>query len=891
MTDNTQARSGGTSIPTTTGAIGTDILKNILDEYENPTYHFRLYIVSPTVIRDRGNQFGNQNERIVIAESGVSPVDIDNVEITTTGSITKEAGTGLATSINFTLREPYGVELLDNIQRASLALGIENFQKVPFFLELSFKGRRSSDLGGGGPDNPLSTLVWTWAIQLKSMAMNVNTGGATYAIESQAYGDMAYTNQASDTEQPIKIDAATVKELFSDLQAQLTKREADKVESANYTLTDTYTFWIDDEISNASIVPSTKEERESRGASYSDATGKMQFQFTPGESIEMIVRKILSLTSLFQKDMKSTTDVDAAGEAGGGENAIYSKLWRVVADTEIGDYDYNRRDYQRHYKYLIIPYEMTSNLTPSNILSNMPSKDRYLSHKKRGIIRKKYDYLYSGRNDQVFDFDLNFNFNWFINLPIRGGLTTQIRNAEAAAKQTLAQQESTADQLKKLDGWQQKYTDTQNALDGLPSGALPGFDPIAQLIEMLKNQVQGGSIGSFDTSAVEGYMGDIENAQTQATDAVQGGIGGALGAAQDGVLVLNETLPGVVSDQMSPIIDQAPTLAGELGLTAKADRTLPHSPVDPSKSAQVQLRSIDFQLDDVGTAEHEFMIAITMQEAKTKSTLGEGQAYAETAGQTLLSAMFEQAESPIGGDLVNIELRVKGDPYWLEPNPHTLNTAPTSAFRRILTNRGVNPDQSGAAVQDGVREIDLHGIEHNDVITADTSAQQTLIVFRSFTPQLFNAETGLTPPGRRNVNSIAGIYAVKEVTHSFQGGEFTQTLHGNKDNLINIRDIDLDTDVDNILGGEYRPTVSEAFGANSNPSGFSLTPGENGSLIAVPSTATNTGNPGADFFGDLGLDLDSSSSGVINVSTDDISEADIMGNAPVGNTPPNDEGG
>ena len=80
MADNTQARKGGTKSPVNTSPAATDILSNVLDNYENPTYHFRLYMVSPNVIKERGNQFGNENNKIVIAESGVSTVDIDNVE-------------------------------------------------------------------------------------------------------------------------------------------------------------------------------------------------------------------------------------------------------------------------------------------------------------------------------------------------------------------------------------------------------------------------------------------------------------------------------------------------------------------------------------------------------------------------------------------------------------------------------------------------------------------------------------------------------------------------------------------------------------------------------------------------------------------------------------------
>ena len=112
------------------GNVNTDIEGNILDSYSNYTYHFRLYMMSKDAVRSRNFAYTSQN-RVVIAESGVSVIDIDDVEIKTLGSISKEAGVGVATNISFTLREPFGSSLIDQIQRAGYYLGIENFQKFP----------------------------------------------------------------------------------------------------------------------------------------------------------------------------------------------------------------------------------------------------------------------------------------------------------------------------------------------------------------------------------------------------------------------------------------------------------------------------------------------------------------------------------------------------------------------------------------------------------------------------------------------------------------------------------------------------------------------------------------------------------------------------------------
>lgn len=878
-----------------------NVLPNIMDSYENPTYHFRLYMNAP------GAPFNNVKQRVVIAESGVSPIDIDEVEIISTGGMTKRAGTGMATNFSFVLREPFGVSLLDQIQRAALFLGIKNFQKFPMYLELSFKGRRSVDIAGGNStspaDDPLKGLVWTWPIKLTDMAMNVNSGGSTYAIQANNWSEGAHTNQAADMESPIKITTDKVGDFFTQLQQQLDMREAEKKETSGYLFPDTYKFFIDEEIINEGCVPENLEERQNRAGNYSEeSNGKMEFTFTPGISIDKIIQNVLSLTKYFQKKALGTTDPDKPGEDRKAEEALYSTLWRVITDVEVGSYDAGRNDYQKHYKYLIIPYDIATIQTKSKIDSTQSDQEIVDTHRKRGILRKVYNYLYTGQNDQVFDFDLSFNFNWHIALPIQGGLSTQITKAEAAAKVTPEQQELNeqliANYIKKFGGLANDF----------PAGPLAGFDPFTQLIEMLKSQVD---VSSFDNPFAEGIetaqnlQQDVEDVQTQVNDQV-GGINDQIGMVQDGIGQLNSAIPGVVQPLLSPAVNGALTALDLLRVPGINQDRLGIGNSSPA-SARENLREIDYQLDDLNTEEALQKIQVASEEMKSGDESLDGQKYAASPGQTLLSAMFEQAVSPTGRDLINIDLVIKGDPYWLEPTPHRFGTAPVTNFTRALALRGVVPGTNGQGVAGlSESETDVGGTTgYDDVLSVDTVNSQTMIVFRNFTPLEFDPITGITPAGRKSTNVINGVYGVRLVTHQFAGGEFRQTLHGIRDPQISLRNVDLNADIKDNIGGEYLPTVSEVFNQDgSNPSGFSLTPvageGIGGALVAVPSTPTGT--EGADFFGGIletetgtnpaiGTATSTSPTGATTVAVDDLSLSNTIGNAPVGptqTTPEND---
>ena len=771
--------------------VNSDILPNILDNYDLPTYHFRLYMMSPGAVLRREYQGPNSDkERVVVAESGVSTSSIDDVTITTTGSISKQAGTGVATRFSFTLQEPFGATLLDQIQRGARFLGIQNFQKFPMFLELSFKARNvggDTDFGTRvtekdsifNTDDPLKGMVWTWPIQLTGMAMNVTTGGTTYALEAAGYAEHAYTNQSSDLEKTISITTDSVGDFFTQLQDELNEREIEKKESSGYVAPDRYGFYIDADIYDEKIVPDSVEERQNRAAAYEEGKdGKLTFTFQPGISIEKIIKNVLSLTSYYQKKSKGTDDPDAIGDDKKGEEAIYPTLWRTIADAQIGIYDNVRNDYQRSYKYLIIPYEVPTLQTPSNITANQSSKQRIDAHKRKGLIKKVYNYIYTGLNDQVFDFELNFNFNWYIALPIQGGITTVASRAESKGKQT-----------------EQQKSDTEKLAEGINNAkdffASPiGFTPMSFIEDLLNGSISG--FAPFETAQnavtdaslqVSDIIGDATAATEAATATVQSGMPTVPNSV--GGIIQPPQIPTVINPALG-ILNGAGTLVQRLTSSTRLPRVSTGANSNITNKAQQNLRSLDIQVDDITEDDIDGILA-TIQESESGRNSLDGQDYAASAGQTLLSAMFEQAESPVSRDLINIDLNIKGDPYWIEPAPHKLGTAPPSIFRRLMANRGANPDADNLTATSTTPQ----STDADEVLTANTAQEETLMVFRSFTPQEFDPDTGITPAGKKSTNVINGVYGVKMVVHNFNRGEFTQTLKGIRDININLRNVDL----------------------------------------------------------------------------------------------------
>lgn len=785
------------TVPPVRGGVdlSTDIEDNILDKFDLPTYHLKLYMMSDDAVRK--GIFGpkGKDQRVVIAESGVTTMEIDEVEIHTVSGISRTSGVGTATEFSMTLKEPFGATLLDQISNAAKFLGIKNFAKIPFFLEVSFRGRKSGEGQTQSPETSgeLRDLVWTWPILLTKMAMDVNTGGTVYSLQAAIYGDIAYTNEVADAQKTISVDAATTAEFFTGLQKQLNLREAEKKLTAKYKVADTYEFFVDAEIAKALIVPDLLEERETRSATFDSKTGKLTFTFQPGISIDRMVENILSLTPLFQKIVP---DENANGTA---DEPTFQKLYRVIADTTMGEYDDTRSDYARNFRYLIIPYETSTIVTPDTQSSTQSDEELYQAKVRKGLIKKLYNYIYTGLNDQVLDFELVFNFNWYAALPLQAGQSTNPAAAEPKAVLTdeqAAKLAETADKINQLRSF-------------LANPA--GFAPLSFFEDALSE------FTSPLTDIQDQVQNELDAAQAQVDDIIGTAIAdadAALSTVQDGIPDVPEVIPGIPGvPGLSNNINTA--LPGISGLTSNPLLTGSGSLVDrlvagtqlprigtpkisSASSAQDTLREQDIFLDDPRIGEKlEEIFKQSTTEAKSGDNAADVAQGSQSSGRTMLSAMFEQAKSPVSGDLLNIDLNIKGDPYWLEPPPIHRNAAPRSTLDRMLADRGFTPaGDSGTAPNSTT-------VEQN-FTTANASNAQTYMVFRSFTPQEFDPATGLTPAGKKSNNVLNGVYGIRTVTHTFSGGAFTQTLHGIRDPKINVSNVNLLAHL-----GVAEPTSSE----------------------------------------------------------------------------------
>src|SRR5690606_7017399 len=116
-----------------------DFQPNIFDKFDTYTYHWKLFITSLANAYD-GTVLAPENQTI-IAETGVTDLILEKVEMNGIAVPSVETGTGTQTTLRFQITEPQGAGLFDKLFYESIALGIGNWLVMPCFMQLEFKGR------------------------------------------------------------------------------------------------------------------------------------------------------------------------------------------------------------------------------------------------------------------------------------------------------------------------------------------------------------------------------------------------------------------------------------------------------------------------------------------------------------------------------------------------------------------------------------------------------------------------------------------------------------------------------------------------------------------------------------------------------------------------------
>lgn len=594
---------------------------NILNDYDQVAYHITFYMISESDITAKKY---DSPSRVVISETGkIGQFHLESLEFSQIVNPTEASRTTFSSGYTFTILEVGGVTLLDKIIAAARYLGVKNYLRIPYFLEISFRARTaSSSAEVGAGDEIIGNLKWIEPIMLAQIETTVTEAGAEYVVKAVPAPNIGNINQnASSVSVTTTIKpASTVKEVLDQIANTLNSREAIDKKFSEQVKPDIYEFVIDPMFANMKVTETEVFKQSQQTAEMT--LDKRHFAFSGSQHLETIIGQILVTCPEYQRLAKNSDTADSNKTKKPGE---LKTMHRIVTTSTNLEHDDSRNDYVKKYTYKIVPYlHGTAFIDPAEFSAN--GKDVYQDYINRRILTKRYDYLYTGLNTEVINFNAKFDLTWFIPMPPQGSARTTSEQMPSVKAASIS--DSFVDKRKAII--------PQQAEKFKPSVSTPGTELV--------------------------YAGDLEQVK------------------------------------------------------------------DPD--IKVPLKQ----------AAH----AITPMATETPNTRGAGYT------NILFDQTFVNGVTP---NVVQIDLEIKGDPYWLgEPR---------------------DPDF----------ETDTLG----DV--AKYRQSQVFFALNMAVPQTENIETGFVENLDRSV--YTGVYYVTIVKHHFAEGEFKQTLSALRNILISSKDIDL----------------------------------------------------------------------------------------------------
>jgi len=708
------------------------IQPNILDNYDAVTYHWKLFITDPAT--SSSGQVFDVSKQTIIAQTGVTDLTIDKVEIR--GSVTPsiETGTGVATFVKFEVTEPAGAGLIDKMFYQSVALGIGNWAVMPVYLQLQFKNRNpETSETDDGAIGELTNLKWLFPIKLSRIKANVSTVGTRYEFEGIYYNDFAQSNANFTLQQNTVLnDLSTFSKAMAELQDKLNADQIHKL-IANYSIPDSFKIIVDQKIADYKITPVDKSTNPRRNDNFVTFENK-DASFTSGTAIDKVIDSLLSQTAEYQMSMLNAPAAGREGAPMNEEPSQMKKFWRIITETRPLQFDPRRQDIAKEFTIFIIEYDLgvlDANVfqTSAPPITLAAERKRLATYVKKSILRKKYNYIFTGLNDQILNFDLTIN-NAFANSQAR---FDGIYQNPSMSDIGVVNHTHSSDEAEITNALSAAISLQNNAKTANTQSATAAVVTAREKIERsdLPLALKQRYTTLLEKSKPESRMAFLAEVQDR------GGINndGTLSAARTRAVNLAKPITEKITQQQFNFIS-------DVDVESQA-----------AKSAYMELmQNSQGKLRPIARVE-------SMQDRQT----GLGVESSSNSGIQKLSNMFSVAlHSGLDGSFQRIRMTIKGDPFWIFPQP--TERADTRIFNSL---------KGETAAIEWIKNAHFRLTDAVNYYGTDN-----FLIIRFRTPRIFNIdENPDTSDPNTDIETFSGVYKLVEITNKFGVGKFEQELH------------------------------------------------------------------------------------------------------------------
>jgi hypothetical protein len=430
----------------------------------------------------------NKNKSLIEGFNKESPgrfdMFIDNVEIETFMATGGPGGMAQPSNFSFDVYEPYSINgFVEALHVAAVSAGYPTYAGgAVFLLKIEFIGYPD------GPGMPKSEAVDKstryFPVTLNGIEVTIDEKGTKYAVKAIAANERGFGNPGV-IKKPVKISGNTVQSILQNLMLGLTNQEKEHNKSAKKNAGandfDEYkikfpewkegTGWTGDanKIGASKVVellkdntlykfpdpgnagkptankPSgqqtpTPEQNAKAPETYKLEPTNPVVQFAEGKNIHECITAIIK-DSKYVRDMVQKLSSESEWRSVLDENEMvdYFTIRLEMENKETIDAD-KKRPYQI-FTYVVTPYKLLYTRIP-----NYGSQQVDMT-KLAKLSLREYDYIYTGKNQDVLTFKLNFNTLFFEAIPAGLGNPNSPPSRDAAARQSSTDAKRTPENL------------------------------------------------------------------------------------------------------------------------------------------------------------------------------------------------------------------------------------------------------------------------------------------------------------------------------------------------------------------------------------------------------------------------------------------------------------
>jgi hypothetical protein len=430
---------------------------------------------------------------------------IDNLEIDLTWNITTGAQPG---QIKFEVVEPYSINgFIEALRINALAAGYENHNQAIYVLKIEFVGYKYDKNGNLTEPEKIPKSTRYIPININQMSLETSERGTVYRVAAAPRNNMGY-GEDGKLATTVKMSGVTVGDVFTSLAKQLTDtRKSDTGQKEPKHFNEFKVVFQDEngkEIANPndSKIGGSKINEELRSdqvytfPEISDNNPKSSYQSpdppknTKYDSTKETIsfgsqHSILDVMTAVIRDSQYSVELLGKLDTIIKEKNGLVDWFRVYLKTEMKpEINPTTQNHNYIYTYTIRPFKFHYSRLPG-MGSGLFDGDEL-----RGQIRRSYNYLYSGKNVDILNFNLKVNGLFFQQRPFNMGNkdTSGTKQAQGASEQQKLEEKETPADAKNED---QKQIPIRVATDAASldryglNGKAPQASPYMKLAQIM----------------------------------------------------------------------------------------------------------------------------------------------------------------------------------------------------------------------------------------------------------------------------------------------------------------------------------------------------------------------------------------------------------------------